>query len=1042
MTKLLKQGNCLKFFLASLFVIMGFASQGQVTLKGKVTRPNGAALPNATVQIEPGNAGTNTDASGNYSLTTVLKPGKYTLVFSSVGFKKITKSITVSSGNDAFDNDVKLDADPLGLDEVVVIGSSLSQSRKQLGNTVNSVSGKSLTKSGSGNLTAALQGKVPGAQITQTSGDPAGGISVRMRGTSSIVGSSEPLYVIDGVVASNATSNVTNLNVSPGKTSQIGNNRMVDINPNDIEKIDVIPGASASAIYGSRASNGVVLITTKKGKAGQLKIDFSTSYISNSLRKRVYVSKYGKMFGVEKLPNGAAYALGNISNAPSALQGYTGTIFGPYVRQTDGGTRNFAKDVVDVTRYDYQDYIFRNAKGTDNYISLSGGSDKSKYYFSGGFYKNEGIIVGTDYRRFNFKTRIDQIINNYISISAGVSYANSFSNEKANGNVFWSPINSMNINNNIFNLDSRDVNGNYKNVDDNRVNPLSSINDVVITQQVNRTLSDFQLKIKPFKGLTIDYILGIDNIGQEGNNLIRRYAYLTALGAAIGPDGGTGYVGNSTVNSFFVNNDVNISYNTNFKKISSNTSVGFNQQTQKISGNSAQGRDLGTGVFTIDGAALVEQPRNYLDRRIIFGGFAQETFGYDNLVFITAAARIDGSTVFSKDKRTFFYPKLSGTVSLNDFKFWKESKLKNIVNVARLRASWGQAGNLSGIGSYDRFNNYSASTLNGVTTYNIGGLSGNEFVQPERHSEFEYGIDLGFLNNKVTINFTAYDKKIIDNSLLVERVVAPSSGASTRIENVGNLSNTGWELGLNINPISNKNFNINLFGSLNRNKNLVTSSTQLAPITFGTASGAPSAIISNEPVGVFFGNYFVRDAAGNIALDANGLTIPAVSGLNAPLRKVIGNPNPDWILNFGSSIEYKKVSLSFLFDGALGQDVFNADRRTRQGVGIGEFSERELKGELPRGYIFSLYTTDEWRIEKGSYIKLRELSLSYELPKIAKFIKSSSISLTGRNLISFDTYQGYDPETNAGGNSTVLRGTDFGNIPNPRTLQATLRAQF
>jgi TonB-linked SusC/RagA family outer membrane protein len=1032
-----------KHKLPNLFLFMhlfALATVAQVKISGKVTDVKGNGIGGVSVTVKNTNSGTSTNTDGSFVLSVILKPGKSTVVFSTVGYKSAEASLNITSISD-YTATVQLSADALGMDEAVVVGSSLSQSRKQLGNTVNSVSGKVLTKSGTGNLTAALQGKIPGAQITQTSGDPAGGISVRMRGTSSIVGSAEPLYVIDGVVASNATNNVTNLNVLPGKSSQIGNNRMVDINPNDIEKIDVIPGASASAIYGSRASNGVVLITTKKGKAGQVKIDFSTSLMSNSLRKRVYISKYGKMFGVAKTPNGFGYALGNISNAPT---GYTGALSVPYTRPTDGILRTFATDLVDVTRYDYQDYIFRKGYGTDNYISLSGGSDNTKYYFSSGYFKNEGILVGSDYRRFNFKTRIEQNINQYITVLGGVAFTNSFSNEKPNGNVFWSPINAMNINNNIFNLEERDAKGFYKSADDNRVNPLNTIYDNKITQQVNRTISDFQIKIRPVKGLAIDYILGVDNIAQEGNNLIKRLPYLNSSGTYSTFEG-TGYTGNATVNSLFINNDLNFTYNTNVNKFSSLTALGISENTQKIIGSSVAGRDLGTAVFTIDGAAQVEQPRNYVDKRIIYGAFLQQTFGYNNLVFVTLAGRIDGSTAFPKDKRNFFYPKLSSSVSVSDFEFWKNSKVKNVINSFRVRASLGQAGNLSGIGSYDQYNSYSSSSLNGVTAYNINGVSGNPNVAPERHSEFEIGSDLGFFDNKLTVNFTAYSKKIINNSLLVERVVAPSSGEATKIENVGNLTNKGWELGININPIVKKDFSVNIFGSVNRNKNLVTATSQFSPITFGAASGAPSVILANQPVGVFYGNYFVRDANGNIALDARGLTIPATEGTGSqkkPALKVIGNPNPGWIVSFGSNIDYKKFSLGFLFDGALGQDVFNADRRTRQGVGIGELSEKELKGEVPRGYIFSLYTTEEWRIEKGTYIKLRELSLTYQIPSIAKFVKSSAVSLTGRNLLSFDTYQGYDPETNAGGNSTVLRGIDFGNIPNPRTVQLTLRAQF
>ncbi|HEU5167535.1 MAG TPA: SusC/RagA family TonB-linked outer membrane protein [Chitinophagaceae bacterium] len=1010
--------------LVLVFCLASIATMSQVKISGKVTSTDGKGLPYISVIVKNTSFGSSTDLGGNYSFLADLKPGQYVLEFTGVGLKSKEQTVSVGSEN-SYTVNTSLGQDALNLDEVVVIGSSLRQSRKQLGNTVNTVSSKQLTNTGSGNLAASLQGKVPGAQITQTSGDPSGGISIRMRGTNTIKGSSEPLYVVDGVIVSNATTNVTNMNVAAGASAELGTNRLADINPNDIDKIDIIPGASAAAIYGSRASNGVVLITTKSGKTGKLKIDFSTSIISNSLRKRVYISTYGKQFG------SAALRLGNISTDSS---GGPGT-FIRYTR-SDGQFRGLPTTLVDVTRYDYQDEIFQKGLGTDNYVSLSGGSENTKYYFSGGYYKNEGIIKNTDFRRFNFKARIEQIINKYVTVIGGVAYTNSFSNEKPNGNVFWSPINSVNITNNLYNIEERDAAGNLKGVEPTRVNPLSVIEDMSLTQAVNRTISDLQIKIKPAKGLSIDYVLGIDNIAQEGRNLIERYPYISA-------QEGLGYVGHAFVNTFLINNDINVSYQTKFKNISSLTVVGFNHQYQKITGLFNEGRDLLNGITTINGAAVKLDPRYTSDERQIFGAFAQQTFGYKNIFYLTGAARFDGSTSFPEDTRTYVYPKVSGTWSINDMDFWKGTK-NNWFSSARLRASWGLAGNISGIGSYDRFSTYLASSINGVATYNINTALGNALIEPERSSEFEIGTDLSLLNNKLGFIFTYYTKKIVDNTLLVDRILAPSSGGSTRVENVGNVTNEGWELGVKATPVSGKDLTWNIFASVNHNKNLVTASSQVTPIFLANAGGSPSAILAGYPVGVFYGNYFERDKSGNLTLDAGGRPIAAVSNPTDKvlLRKGLGDPNPEWVVSFSNNLDYKKLSFSFLLDGALGQEVFNADRRTRQGVGIGDYSEKEIKGILPRGYIFSIYNTEEWRVEDGSYIKLREVAVSYQLPSFVKFINSSSISLIGRNLVSFDNYDGYDPETNAGGNSSVLRGIDFGNVPIPRTVQLTFRASF
>ncbi|WP_109698958.1 SusC/RagA family TonB-linked outer membrane protein [Chitinophaga deserti] len=1008
------------FSLLLFFQLTACVLMAQVRFSGKVTAPDGSAIPGITVVLRATSSGANTDQNGQYNFTTNVQRTSYILEFSGIGFKTISKTVTVSGG--AATADAVMEEDVLKMDEVVVIGSSLRQSRKQLGNTVNSVDAKQLQNTGSGNLSASLQGKVPGAQISQTSGDPAGGISIRMRGTSTIMGSSEPLYVVDGVVISNATNNVTNLNVAGNPRAEFGTNRLADINPNDIEKIDVIPGASASAIYGARASNGVVLITTKSGKTGQLRVEVGTSVIMNELRKKVYISKYGKQFGT------AALRLGNISDVPATS---------PHVAYTrpDGQTRRLGTDLVDVTRYDYQDLIFQRGLGTDNYVSMSGGTEKTKYYFSGGFYKNEGIIRNTDFRRFNFKSRIDQIINKYISITGGLAYTNSFSNEKPNGNVFWSPINSINITNNIFNAEERDAAGNLKGVEPTRVNPLSVIEDMQLTQSVNRVIGDFQVKIKPAEGFGIDYILGVDNFGQEGNNFIERYPYISA-------QEGLGYASVANVNTFLINNDVNISYNAKFGDFSSQTNLGFNHQYQKITGQYNEGRDMLPGITNISGAATKLDPRYTMDQRQMYGAFLQETFGYRNIAFLTLAARIDGSTSFPEDTRNYWYPKASLAWNLSEMDFWQN--MGSWFSSARLRGSWGLAGNLSGIGSYDRFSSYRSATINGIATYNINPGLGNPLVEPERASELEGGVDLSFLKNRLGVVFTVYNKKIVGNSLLVERTLAPSSGGSSRVENVGDLTNKGWELGITATAVSNKNLTWNLNASVNRNKNLVTSSSQVTPITLVNAAGSPSVILAGQPIGVFYGNYFERDANGAWAVDAQGRPIAAINNPTQKvlLRKVIGSPHPDWIVSFGSALAYKKLSFNFLFDGALGQEIFNADRRTRQGVGIGDVSEKEIRGELPRGYIFAVYNTEEYRVESGSYIKLREVSLSYELPSLAKWIRSMSVSLTGRNLVSFDSYEGYDPETNAGGNSAVLRGIDFGNVPIPRTYQLSLRASF
>ncbi len=489
------------------------------------------------------------------------------------------------------------------------------------------------------------------------------------------------------------------------------------------------------------------------------------------------------------------------------------------------------------------------------------------------------------------------------------------------------------------------------------------------------------------------------------------------------------------MNSFFLNNDLNIGYKTNIGTISSNTVAGFNQQYQKITGVFLDGRDMLTGISTVDGASVIINRRYSLDKRIIYGAFLQQTFGYRNLAFITLAGRIDGATQFATDKRNFFYPKVSGTFSFSELDGWQKASFSKWFNTARVRASWGRAGNLTGVGTYDRFFNYLPNNINGIPTYNASTLLNNPDIEPERAQETEAGLDLAFFNSRLGIGFTWYDKKVIDGSLLVAKTVAPSSGGSSIVTNDGTIVNKGWEVTVNAVPVNNQNFSWNISGAVSHNENKVVSASQ-ALITLDNVAGAPAFIIPGQSVGVFYGTYFARDAKGGIVYDAEGRYVQATPVTS---RKVIGNPNPEWIVGLTNSVSWKNFSLNVLLDGALNYEVFNADKRTRQGVGIGDWAEKEVKGEVARGYIWSLYGIEEWRVDDGSFVKLRELSLGCQLPKFAKWINSASVTLVGRNLFSWDDYNGYDPETNAGGNSTTLRGIDFGNVPIPRTYQLVLR---
>jgi hypothetical protein len=328
-------------------------------------------------------------------------------------------------------------------------------------------------------------------------------------------------------------------------------------------------------------------------------------------------------------------------------------------------------------------------------------------------------------------------------------------------------------------------------------------------------------------------------------------------------------------------------------------------------------------------------------------------------------------------------------------------------------------------------------------------------VKPELLAEIEYGMDLGMFNNRVGLTVNIYNKKVTD--LLINRQLAPTNGFGSLLDNFGSLENKGYEIMLSLTPIQNKDLKWEMTTIYNHNENKALKIGQALTL-LSTNAGAPVAIIEGQPIGVFYGTYFARNTDGSFITNAAGIPQTAkgtqTSVLNPTetkdaaglptgtvLRKVIGNPNPKYTASFVNEFTYKKLSLRAQIDMVNGVDVFNADFRTRQGVGNGKVAEQEQLGKLPRGYISGVYAIEEWRVDKGDYVKLRELSLSYNLGKVA-FANNLSINFSGRNLISWDKYNGYDPEVNSGGQSTILRGIDFGATPIPRTFSFGIKADF
>lgn len=792
-------------------------------------------------------------------------------------------------------------------------------------------------------------------------------------------------------------------------------------------------GAAAAAIYGSRANAGVVQIFTKKGKSGAPSVSFSTSFTNSSLRKKLAVNQAPTKFG-------------GPTDGPGA---FTQDILSPAVTTT-----------TPVTRYDYQDYIFRNANGTDNNISISGGTDKTKYYLSGSYFYNQGIVRNTDFQRYSFRSNIEQVLNKWATMNLGLNYVNSTANEKPDGNSFFSPMNSVTIIGNFHNIWQRDALGNIQAVGERgRANPVSVIEDIKQRQTTNRLIANMGLKLRPITGLTVDYTMGIDNYAQNGTTYIPPFAYNVSTaffggGPSLDPTQ-NGYASTGNNSFFAINHDLNATYSKNItNNINSVTQVGFSQQYEKNNYSLLQGRGLAPFVQTVNGASTILGGVDERSEISISGAYVQQNFKYRNQFFITGAMRVDGSSVFGKNQRNQTYYKASGSYVISGTDFWAKSSVSKWWDLFKVRLAYGESGNLTGIGAYSRFNTYSSSSYLGRTALNSSGTLANENVKPERQQEVELGFDLSFLNNRLGLTVNIYNKKVKD--LLINRFIAPTSGFGSLLDNFGSLENKGYEIVLTGTPVAKRDLNWNITGIFNHNRNKAVRIGQALTL-LSTNAGAPVAIIEGQPVGVFYGTFFARNADGTELKNAGGIpqtergvqnsalsyTTGRTAGLpsGAVLRKVIGDPNPDYTASLVNEVTYKKLSLRVQIDAVQGVDVFNADFRTRQGVGNGTVAEQEHRGVLPRGYVSGIYAIEEWRVDNGSYTKLRELSLSYNFGKIKGF-SDLSISLSGRNLISWDNYKGYDPEVNAGGQSTILRGIDFGAVPIPRTFSFGIQAKF
>lgn len=975
--------------LAILFLSFNVNGQEAVySFSGTVINPNNnQPIAGATVSIENTNYGGITDFDGNYSFTAALDAGSYNLITSYVGY--VTKSVPVElSSQTEITTDFQLQGDLLNLDEVVVTGSTIGVNKRTLGNAISTVSGDDLINNGATAVDQAIAGKITGALVQQNSGDPAGGISIRLRGPSTVLGSSDPLYIVDGIIIDNSSNELIDL----GGNNQ---NRLADINPNDIAKIEVLKGAAAAAIYGSRASNGVVQIFTKKGRAGETKFTFSTNFKFHELRKKI-----------------------DYNTAPLAWED-------PFDRSN--------LETVPVTRYDYQDLFFDNGFGIENYLSLSGGSDRSSYFISASHLNNEGIVKNTDFRRYGLKASLTQKAWDWLNITAGLNYIRSESNDIPNGgiNAAYGAITGF-----VFSDNSVDPYPNELGVYPvtsllvARTNPLEAVNRFDFGQKLNRIISSVGLDASITENLSASYKLGIDFYNQSA------MAFIPINNTS---PNGDGFARRSDFSRFQYNSDLNFVYQLDLTEyLKSTTTLGGSWQYEEGDRIGINANGLPPIVETASSGSIVEQGESRFQISY-WGTFIQQSFNFRDKLYVNGALRMDGASTFGEDERNQLYAKASLSYVISEEDFW-ENTFGDSFNTLKLRASWGQAGNLTALGAFQRYTRFSPSAINGSTSLLPNTQQGDLDIAPERQDEIEFGLDAGLLDNRLGIEFTYYKQKVTD--LLLPRELSPSTGFSSRIENVGNLENEGIELLLKGTPVRTEDFNWDVTATYTKNENVVTKVAGGGQFALA-GSFATNYVIEGEPLGVFYRQFYARDADGSISLDANGYPFGGRTE-DGSSSKVIGDPNPDWFGSLINEFRFKNFDLRVQLDAVQGFDVFNWNRRLLDNVIFGGGSNvgEELLGNRPKGYGQAQANIFEEFVEDGSFVKLREVSLAYTFYKPFNYIDNIRLSAVGRNLVSWDDYSGWDPEINSAGQSNGVRGFDFAGVPIPRTIQFGVNVSF
>jgi TonB-dependent starch-binding outer membrane protein SusC len=985
-------------------------------VKGRVTGEGNEPLPGVNI-LEKGTLnGTITNLDGSYTLS--VSNGNAILVFSFIGMT--TEEIALGGRSRI---DVKLQTDIKALQEVVVVGYGTVK-KSDLTGSVAQVNEEQIKAMPIVALDRAIQGRAPGVHVTQNSARPGGPTTIRIRGTGSVTAGNEPLYVIDGYPIGDLNS----------------------INPNDIESIEILKDASATAIYGSRGSNGVILVTTKRGKAGQQAVSFESFYGVQSVTRKIPLlnsQQYAEFINEARVNGGGQpYFDGSGPDRPLPSQLGEGT--------------------------DWQDKIFRNAPIQNYQLALSGGNNKTRYAISGNLYNQDGVVVNSNFKRYTLRTNLDHEVSSRIKV--GLSIQGAFTDETrvrvegggqqsagaTNAALNYPPVFPVYNPNGTYFRNMGTLNG--RQVD----NPLGIANENKNKIYGSRILTNAFVDIKITDDLVFRSSLGA-NISNWKNNWYATRQ--TNLGQSMN--------GDATVSSGMDLNWLNenvLSYTKTLNEkhnisgvlgYTAQASYGefFTANARNFSDDFALYHNLGAG-------STLRAPSSGASEWGLISYLARANYGYDNRYLFTFTARADGSSRFGSNRKYGFFP--SGAVAWRaineDF-----MKTQSLFSDLKVRATYGFTGNQE-IGNYQFLSSIMPVTSSLGGTLIVGGAQnrvGNQDLGWEKNSQLDIGVDFGILKNKIQVTADYYIKTTSD--LLIQVNIPQSSGFSNSLQNIGSVENRGLELAINTVNVERSDFQWFTEFNVSFNKNKVLSidndRTELIQGSFENVNSYNITRVG-EPLGSFYGRivdgiFQTQEEINNSAQknarpgDFKFRDINGDGVINDSDRTIIGNPNPKFFGGFNNTFKFKNFDLNIFLQGTFGNDIMNFQRfetlnlngQNNQSTEVlNRWTPSNPSNTIPRANIGGgqrIFST--FHMEDGSFVRVRNISLGYTIPSSLSQklrINTSRVYVSGQNLFTFTKYSGYDPEVNFFGSGSINQGVDFGSFPNAKTLLVGLNLKF